>query len=74
MFTTLCKSVTTVLSTKLSVYVMFCVTWCHLHNLKNVKNTHGGVLNTPPLAFVTCFKLYKWYQIAQRINCVCFGE
>ena len=23
---------------------MFCVVWYHLHNLKNVKNTHGGVL------------------------------
>ena len=23
---------------------MFCVIWYHLHNLKNVKNTHGGVL------------------------------
>ena len=25
-------------------FVMRCVIWCHLHNLKNVKNTHGGVL------------------------------
>ena len=23
---------------------MFCAIWYHLHNLKNVKNTHGGVL------------------------------
>ena len=44
---------------------------------KNVKNTHGGVLllvklqtkiNTPPWVFLTFFKLYKWYQIAQRIT------
>ena len=25
-------------------YVMFCTIWYHLYNLKNVKNTHGGVL------------------------------
>ena len=25
-------------------YVMRCVIWYHLYNLKNVKNTHGGVL------------------------------
>ena len=25
-------------------YVIFCSIWYHLHNLKNVKNTHGGVL------------------------------
>ena len=24
--------------------VMFCAIWYHLHNLENVKNTHGGVL------------------------------
>ena len=24
--------------------VMFCAIWYHLHNLKNVKNTRGGVL------------------------------
>ena len=25
-------------------YVMRCAIWYHLHNLKNIKNTHGGVL------------------------------
>ena len=55
--------------------------WYDLYNLKNVKNTHGGVLilvklqasacnftkiNTPPWVFFTFLKLYKWYQIAQR--------
>ena len=29
--------------------------------LYNFKNTHGGV-------FFTFFKLYKWYQITQRIT------
>ena len=26
-----------------SLYVMFCAIWCHFYNLKNVKNTIGGV-------------------------------
>ena len=58
-----------------------CAIWYHLYNLKNVKNTHGGILilvklhgeacnfdkiNTPPWVLFTFFKLYKWYQIAQR--------
>ena len=51
--------------------------WYLLYNLKNVKNTHGGVTfkacnltksNTPPWVFFTFFGLYKWYQIAQRIT------
>ena len=63
--------------------VVRCAIWYHLYNLKNVKNTHGGVLilvkleapacnftkiNTPPWGFFTFFKLYKSYQIAQRIT------
>ena len=48
--------------------------WYHLHNLKNVKNTHGRVLllvklqafSIPPWVFFTFFKLNKWYQIAQN--------
>ena len=63
------------------LYVMRCTIWYHLYNLKNMANTHGGVLllvqaeacnftqsNTPPWMFFTFFKLYKWYQIAQRIT------
>ena len=51
---------------------MLCEIWYHLHNLKKVENTHGGVLllakftksnftkiNTP------FSQLYKRYQIAQ---------
>ena len=60
---------------------MRCAIWHHLYNLKNVKNTHGGVLilvklqaeaciftkiNTPPWLFFTFLKLCKWHQIAQR--------
>ena len=29
---------------KYVIYVMRCAIWYHLHNLKNLKNTHGGVL------------------------------
>ena len=57
-----------------------CINPCHhLHNLKNVKNNHGGMLlllkmqvstcnftksTTPPWMFFRFFKLYKLYQIA----------
>ena len=66
-----------------NTYVMHCAIWYHFYNLKNVKNTRGGVLilvtlqalacnftkiNTLPWVFFTLFKLYKWYQIAQRIT------
>ena len=27
-----------------NITLMFCAIWYHLHNLKNVKSTHGGVL------------------------------
>ena len=51
---------------------MLCTFWYQLHNLKNVKNTHRrvslSVKNIIPLwVFSTFFKLYKWYQIVQRI-------
>ena len=57
-------------------FVMCWAIWYYLYNLKNVKNTHGGVLilenftkiDTPPWVFFTFFKLYKYYQIAQRIS------
>ena len=45
-------------------FVMRCAILYHLYNLKNVKNTHGGML------IFTFFKLYKWYQIAQRTTFV----
>ena len=56
---------------------MRCVAWFG-NNLKNMKNAHGGWLllvnlqasksNTPTWVLFTFFKLYKWYQIAQRIT------
>ena len=63
------------------LFVMRGAIWYHLHNLKSVKNTRGGVLffvslqakacnftksNTLPWVFFTFFKLYERYQIAQR--------
>ena len=59
--------------------LMRCAISYHLYNLKNVKNTHGGVFllvkacnftksSIPPWVFFTLFKLYKWYQIAQNIT------
>ena len=59
-----------------NIYVAFCAIWYHLYNLKNLKNSHGGVLllvnftksNTPPWVFFTFLKLYKWYQIAQSVT------
>ena len=46
--------------------LMRCAIWYHLHNLKNVRNTHGGLLlleacnftnsNTPPWLFFTFIK------------------
>ena len=65
-----------------------CAIWYHLYELKNVKNTHGGVLilvkfqasacnftkiNIPPWVFFAFFKLHKWYQIAQRITYIKFS-
>ena len=80
-----CYRINTAFTTE---YVMCCTIWYHLYNLKNVKNTHGGVLilvklqadwnfikiNTPPWVFFTLLKLYKWYQIAQRITYVIYDH
>ena len=63
---------------------MRCAISNHVHNLQNVKSTHGGALllllqaeacnftksNTPPWVFFTFFKLYEWYQIAQSTTYV----
>ena len=44
---------------------MLCAVWYHLYSLKNMKITHAKS-NTPLWVFFTFFKLYKWYQIAQK--------
>ena len=43
------------------VIVTFCTVSHHFYNLKNLENTHGGVL-------LSAFSLYKWYQIAHDIT------
>ena len=41
-------------------YIMIYAIWYHLHNLKNVKNSHGGVLLLVKLqASATLFKITK---------------
>ena len=65
--------------------LMLCAIWYHLYNLKNITNTHGGVLllvklqvwpwnfakrSSPLWVLFTFFKLYKWYQTAQSISYV----
>ena len=52
------------------INVVRCAIWYHWNNLKNVKDTRGGVLilDTPPWMFFTFFKMCKWYQVAQRIT------
>ena len=56
-----------------TAHVVRCAVCYHLDNLKNMKNTHGGVLILVKLilvhrCFFTFFELYKWYQIVQRIT------
>ena len=58
---------------------MFWAIWYHLYDFKKVKNTYGGVLpfsksSTPPCVFFTFLKLYKYYQIAQRITLIEINE
>ena len=63
-----CKSCSVILDPQ-DLFVVRCTIWYHLHNLKNIKNTHGGVSllvklqtsacnftkrNTPPRCF-SCF-------------------
>ena len=60
-----------------------CAIWYHLYELKNGKNTHGGVLllvklqvepsnftksNISPRMFFTFFKFCKWYQIVKSVT------
>ena len=67
------------------ICVVRCAIWYHLCNLKNLKNTHEGVLilvklqapacnftkiNTLSWVFFAFFKSYKWYQIVQRSTCM----
>ena len=55
-----CINFNVVLNTQV-IHVMLYAIWYQLNNLKNMKNTHGGML---------LFKLYKWYQILQNVSYV----
>ena len=62
-------------------YVMLCVIWYHLYNLKNVEQHSWNSVTFSEVAgfttksnaalwvLFTLYKLYKWYQMAQRIKC-----
>ena len=62
--------------------MMRCAIWYHLHNLKNVTNTHGGVLllgKPATLLKVTllhgCFSRFlncKWHQIVENTTYMSF--
>ena len=48
------------------LHAMCCTIWYHLHNLKNVKNTHGGVLILP----ATLLNLTLLHECFSRfLNC-----
>ena len=42
------------------LYVKFCAIWYHLHNLRNVKNTHAGVLLLVKLQVLAQNVTYKF--------------
>ena len=44
------------------VYEMLCAIWYHLHNFKNVKNTHGGVLLLVELTKKALLKVTLIYE------------
>ena len=49
------------------VYVMFCAIWYSLHNLKNVKNTHGEVLLLVKLQAASKQQYYhKYTSLAKK--------
>ena len=49
---------------KFATYVVRWAIWYHLYNLKNVKSTHGGVLNI--------HIKHPWYSFFAKVNCLLF--
>ena len=51
---------------------MRCAIWYHLYNLKNVKNTHGGVLILVKLQasafFLSCFNFFQQESMSVNIS------
>ena len=46
---------------------MFWAIWYHLHNLKNVENTHGGVLPLKPATLLKVTLLHGCFS--RFLNC-----
>ena len=60
----------TVMTTVRPLYVKFCAIWYHLHNLKNFKNTHGGLLLSVNLKPATSLKVAFLHVCFSRfLNC-----
>ena len=51
------------LTSSTSIYVIFCAIWYHLYNLKNVKNTHGGVT-----LLRSCFSRFLNYTNGTKLS------
>ena len=55
-------------------FVMLCLIWCFLCNLKSMKKTKTwrsvtlSESNTPPWVFFTFLVFYKWYEIVQSVT------
>ena len=51
------------LTSSTNTYVIFCAIWYHLYNLKNVKNTHGGVI-----LLRSCFSRFLNYTNSTKLR------
>ena len=67
-FQSMCYFLQDELSYLARTYVMLYTIWYHFHNYKT-SACNFSKSNIPPWVFFKFLKLYKWYQIAQRINC-----
>ena len=58
---------------KKTIFMMHCVIWYHLYNLKNVKKTHGGVLTLVKLQAEACnftkINTPPWGCFSRFLNC-----
>ena len=55
-------------TTNMQLHVMLCAIWPHLYNLKNVKNTHGGVLLLVKLQALPNRATHHRCSILQKIS------
>ena len=49
-------------ASELRQYVVRCAIWYHLYNLKDVKNTHGGVLSLVPATLLKSTLLHECFS------------